>query len=637
MENLNKVFKADIAAISDSAKTFRDIYNVMFSHEDHIAYEVLKDYEVKRFTYKELRNRINEFTGFIKQKHPQTTNEYIGIDLPNGPEFLTAFWAILQSGNKPYLVNSFYPAQLRIKLLDRLGAHAIITDSDDYQDFTVINTVCMGQTYEYDSQIANWANEMAISSSLTGLEAKICVFDGESVVKQVLSATGIIKKNKWLMLRYNGQIKIIAILPFFHIFGIIVSYFWFAFFGRTIVFVQNYSPEYIRGVINRHQITHVFAPPLLYHKLYKGIMNNVLQETQKRKKQFDVILKLTFAIQDIFPILGVKLSKMLFSEIINATFGKSVQFMITGGAFIENDALRLINNIGYPLFNGYGTTETAITSADFRKRIKHRVSGSIGLPFNNITYSLSDEQTLTISGDSICKKIISFNSEQSGFDCIHTSDMAKTIKGQYYIIGRKTDLFIGDNGENISPDIIQNELKIKNASNYSVVDIDGKLSLVLEYNAMLPDLIIKKETDKIKQDLQSIHYGLAVSEIFITRDKISRENAVKVSRELLKKMISEGDVRLQNYRILTSGEAQMDAASDGSVETVIKGIFQKALDTSADIDNNANFFFDLGGTSLDYFMMISDISTVFNVQINLEKKNNLYTVADIYKYLMEAL
>ena len=637
MENLKKVFKSDIASIKKTSKTFKDIYNIMFSHAELIAYETLNNYELECVTYSELKNKINSFTGFLKEKHPEISGKYIGIDLPNSAEFLTVFWAILQSGNKPYLINSLYPSALKNKLLKRLNATVVITDSDEYPEFTVITTGAFSDDYSYDDSTAAWANEMAISSSLTGLEAKICIFDGSSVAQQILNATGIVDKNKWIMMKYKGNMKVIAFLPFFHIFGIIVSYFWFAFFGRTIVFLKNYSPEYIRGVINRHKITHVFAPPILYQGLYKGIMNSILQESKKRKKQFYRFLKITYTLQNIFPLLGVKISKKIFKEIINATFGESIQFMITGGAFIENDTLKLINSIGYPLFNGYGTTETAITSADFRKSIKNRTSGSIGIPFDSVKYSLSKEKTLAISGNSLCKKIISFDTEQTDIDCIKTNDIAEIIDGQYYIVGRKTDLFIGANGENISPDIIQNELQIKNANKFSVLELDGKLSLVLEYPPLLPNLIIKTEIDKIKQDLQSINYGLTVSEIFVTRNKISNEKAVKISRAMLKQKIANGEVHLLDYRDITEDKADANEPEDNSVIVILKEIFQKALDTSEEIDINANFFFDLGGTSLDYFTMISDLSSTFNIQINLEKKNNLYTVSDIYTYLEEVL
>ena len=680
MENYRKVFNADIATFKRTEKTFRDIFEIMFSHESHLAYEVLENYEITGATYGELRTRIADFAAHINREHPDAVNEFIGIDLPNGPDFLTTFWAVLQSGNKPYLVNSYYPSDLNERLLKRIGARIVITSKSDralhaatvqvasqqdaatgnastvgdadlcvphpvriYADFAIIDPAAptAAPASPATQTARQWADEIAISSSLTGLEAKICVFDGKAVANQILNAPGIIKQNDWLMHGYNGKIKLIAVLPLFHVFGLIVTYFWFAFFGRTIVFLQNHAPDTIRSTINRHQVTHVIAPPILFNKLHKGIMNSVSQESEKRKRRFNRALKITYAIQNIIPDWGTSLTKWMFKEVIGAAFGKSVRFMITGGAFIDKDVLKLINNIGYPLFNGYGTTETAITGANFKKKIKHRTTGSIGAPFDSVKYSIDDKQTLSVSGESICKRIITFDSEQTGFASIQTNDIIRIENGQYYVEGRLSDLYIGANGENISPDIIESGLKVKNANNLSVLELDGKLAIVLEYNSALPDFVIDKEVGSIKRELATIPFGLAVNDIYITRDRISNENSVKTSRALLRRKIASGEVRLQNHAPATKPDRNAAAASppqyDAAGISTIKELFQRALDTTDDIDIHANFFLDLHGTSLDYFTLINDIASVFNVQINLEQRNNLYTISDIYKYLMEVL
>ena len=662
MENIKKLVKDNIAAIQKSDKTFKDIYDVMFSHKDHVACEFLENHRIKKITYRELSEQINGFAAFLRESFPQNVGEYIGLDLKNSVEFLISFWGILQSGNKPYLINSFYPEALKHKLLTKLEVEIVVTNFGCYSDFHVVDPYECSYSALSEGLSTDWANEIALSSSLTGLDAKICVFNGEAVVGQVNAAVSILKRNHWLRLGYNGNIKILALLPFFHIYGLMASYFLLCFFGRTLVFLQDMSSDVVRGVVNRHEVTHIFAPPILFHKLYKGITKTLSQESEKTRKKFNTGMKIACAVQNIYPLLGVSISKKLFKEVIDATFGKSIRFMISGGAHIDKDALKLINGIGYPLFNGYGTTETAITSVELRKKIKHRVSGSVGAPFDGITYSVSDENTLQVTGSTNCKKIISFNGEDTDLACICTNDIVRSQNGHWFVEGRRNDLFIGENGENISPDVIQNELKVKNANNFSVLDVDGKLSLVLEYNEAFPDLVIQKEVAAIKQSLRSVHYGLEVRDIYITRDKIANDNAVKISRANLLKMVGEGKVRLQKYDDFSGNKKEEPranqptseqsrttstqtaltiepSASDDTEASVlmVKQMFQRALDTTDDIDVSANFFFDLGGTSLDYFTLINDISASFNVNINLEQKNNLYTVLDFHKYLMEVL
>jgi len=635
LERYKKTVRKNLDGITKSSRTLKDVYSVIFSHHDLIAYERLVDFEIDAVTYKAHDLEIKAFAAYLKHTYPDLVGRYIAIDLPNAPGFLIAFWGILMSGNKPYLVNSFYPPELRISLLKRLDVRLVITGAADYAGFTVVNAdtfdkKCPQITDEF------WQDEFALSSTLTGLEAKICVFDGEAVVNQILNAKEILRKNSWLMNDYQKRIKVAMILPLFHIFGIMAAYFWFAFFGRTMVFFKDNSPETIRGTINRHKITHIFAPPILFLKLYKGIMNGISQESEKLKNKFQKGIKLAFALQNIFPSLGVKISKRLFREVLAASFGPSPMFMISGGAYIDAEALKIINCIGYPLFNGYGTTETSISGANLEKKISLRIDGSIGSPFKSINYMFDGDGTLIVSGNSICKRIITLKGEESGLSSIKTNDLVKTIDGRYFISGRKSDLFIGENGENISPDTIQNELKVKNANRFCVLELNGRLSLVLEYNERLPGAIIANEIENIKKALAEIAFGRNVSGIFVTFQPIANPNAIKVSRTLLQRRITEGEVVLQDCK-KQNDTAPKDNGADDATMTLIKEAFRCAADTGAEVESTSNFFTDLGGDSLGYFSLICEIESIFNIQINLEKNQSLHTPERFYKYIMELL
>ena len=641
MENYKKIVKKNLAAIIKTTKTLKDVYKIIFSHSDLIAYERLIDFEIDAVTYGAHDLEIKAFAAYIKNAYPDAVGGYIGIDLDTSPNFLIAFWGALMSGYKPYLINSFYPTELKIKLLKKLNIKLVITDAADYIDFTVVNI------NDFDKkcpQITDkfWQNEFALSSTMTGLEAKICVFDGEAVVNQIMNTKEILRTNEWLMNDYQNKIKVAVFLPLFHIFGIMASYFWFAFFGFTMVFFKDSSPETIRGTIKRHNVTHIFAPPILFHKLYKSIMNVISQESEKRKKKFQKGVKLAFFLQNIFPSFGVAVSRRLFKEALYSSFGMSPRFMISGGANIDCEALKTINSIGYPLFNGYGTTEIGIAGANLAKRIGKRTNGSIGNPFKSANYTYDGDGTLIVSGGSICKRIISLNNEslngeESVLRCIKTNDLIKTINGENFIVGQKSDLYIGENGENITPDTIESKLEVKNANGFCVLEIEGRLSIVLEYGKKLPGVIITNEIEKIKNALAKITYGQYVSDIFVTYEPIANPNAIKVSRSLLRKKIAEGEVILKDYKKLSGDEKSQNEGQEDATMSVIKQAFKSAADPDAEVQSNEDFFLDLGGDSLGYFSLINELESIFNIQFNLERYKGLRTPENFYKYLNETL
>ena len=70
----------------------------------------------------------------------------------------------------------------------------------------------------------------------------------------------------------------------------------------------------------------------------------------------------------------------------------------------------------------------------------------------------------------------------------------------------------------------------------------------------------------------------------------------------------------------------------------VKELFAKALSINEDdILPDAHFFFDLNGTSLDYFALISDISNEFGIQILKDQQADLYTINDFKKFLESVL
>jgi long-subunit acyl-CoA synthetase (AMP-forming) len=101
-------------------------------------------------------------------------------------------------------------------------------------------------------------------------------------------ASWVLQKNK--AIRINNKdgidsIKILAFLPFHHIFGFMVIVIWFGFFGRTMVFLDNLSPEAIQYACKKHQVTHFFAVPLVWENVVSSILNEAKRQGKDKLLQ----------------------------------------------------------------------------------------------------------------------------------------------------------------------------------------------------------------------------------------------------------------------------------------------------------------------------------------------------------------
>ena len=638
MENIKKIVKGHINRLNTSEKNFASIYDIMFSIPDNIMVETTDGLEIKKITYRQMKQQIKLAATALKKRNIK--DQFIGLASDNGPEWIILFWAILMSGNKPYLINLRFPASFTGSILKTLSVNYVIEVNQnidygvtiiDFEDLMRENSLC---------DDFHFANEIAISTSATTLNQKICIYTGSEFSEQVLNTNYVLSKNKLIKTHYNGSLKLLAFLPLYHIFGLSAMYFWFCFFGRTLVFLKDYSPNTILNTVKKHKVTHVFAVPLLWHTIEKNILKEVNSKDEKTKQKFYKGLKASTKLQKIFPSLGRKIVKRKFAEVNNKLFGDSVAFCISGGSYLKDSTMYLMNALGYPMHNGYGMSEIGITSVELSEKITDRNKNSIGKPFTSIEYKINENQELLVRGKSICHNIIINGTHHHIDDWFNTNDVVKIDKdGRYYIVGRKSELIIGENGENLSPDEIEKEFLIQNVINFSVMGDQRKEKLIMV--VQLPKDVLKTTlfhiNESINEQNNKLPLSSRISQIYYTYDPIMSASAIKVSRKYLENHILSNEIKLLTINEIGVSEFT-DEKVDEELQAIILDLFSKTLGIpSQDIDLNANFMLDLGGTSLDYFSLVSTINEKFNIDLKMDYEHMAYSVNDFEKVIKELL
>ena len=639
MENINRIIFDTCKALRNSNKTFQDMYGIMFRFEENIMAEKSTMVGIKEYTYKEVRSQVEKIARAIYTK-TQTRQSYIGIYADNCVEWIVLFWAILRSGNHPYLINLRQPDSFTSHILEELKAEYVIC-VDKQKDFG-----CKSFTYEeLDETVTEedilegvvFGNEIAITTSATTLKEKICIYTGEKFANQVLNTQGIVERSALIKKHYKGRLKQLAFLPLYHIFGLTAVYFWFCFFGRTLVFVKDYNPDTLLATIRRHEVTHVFAVPLLWHTIEKSVLREIASRDEKTQKKFESGKKLVLKLQGLCPALGQLAAKLLFSEIRNNLFGDSVLFCISGGSYIRYSAMELLNAIGYPLHNGYGMSEIGITSVELGKNVKDRLKVAIGKPFDSVEYTIDDQGQLLVRGDSLCDRMIVSGEEVSYDKWFATGDIVQKDKdGRYYIKGRLNDIVLGDDGENLNPDLAEQAFSLSYAKNFCVTGNAEKNKLILIVQ-IAPDLV-RLQKEKLLREIEECNNKLdmnyRVREIYYTFDPIQSETAIKVSRAYVNRQMEEGKVQLFTDLL---GQKTKEA-EETEIKAVIRGIFAKVLMTNPEeIGDEDHFMLDLGGSSLDYFAVVGELGEKFGVQIMFEGESFNYSVSAFEKLVREHL
>lgn len=619
---------------------FGDIYRVIVPESDDVMCETSTTLRIHRITYREARDRIESLaTGIVARFG--SNDAYIGLCGENSPEWIMLFWAILRSGNRAYLINTRQPDYFTRSVLSTLGAIGVISPNDKTglsdNEATLSELLAMGEGRILLEPDAFFGDEIAITTSGTTLSEKICIYRGENFARQLLKTPEVTDANKVLRDTYNGKLKHLMFLPLYHIFGLSAVYLWFSMFGATFVFPPSYAPDELLRAVRRHDVTHIFAVPLLWQAIEKGVVREVNSSDEETKAKFEKGVEISVKAQQLSSVLGKALAKRMFGEVREKLLGDSVKCCITGGSAISPSAIRLINALGYKLYNGYGMSEIGITSMENSPKIKTRMRSTIGRAFPFAEYRIGDNGHLLVRTDAACSEMIISGNKESRPEWFDTGDiMTAGSDGRYSFEGRSTDVIISENGENVNPELIRRAFTLASALNFEIIATP-------EGDAPMLVIQLPKGTDEellgaIKREATATNNSLPVATrarmIRYTFDPLMRAKDIKVSRTYLVKAVKDGSVRLFDASAVLASAEETESGSELYDE--LREMFAAILGIQpSEISEEANFMTDLGGSSLDYYELISEIDKRYGVRLPFEADGFGYCLRDFEKLVKE--
>ncbi len=633
-KNLKRILQKNRDALVASEKRFADIYQIMFSCEDNTLCEFNDGFRIQKRTYGETAQKITRAAAAIYET-VGATHTYIALEMDNSPEWIVAFWAILMSGNKPYLVNLRYPASLSNKIVKTLNIKYSICSERSALELESIPVAGLDREGDVPHEV--FEDEIAFSSSATSMNEVICFYTGLQVAEQILNFEGIVKQEPRIAKHYKQELKQLAFLPFYHVFGLFAVYFWFTFFGRTLVFLRNYSADTILKTCRKHQVTHIFAVPVLWHTVEKSVIAAAKEQGERKYRKLQNGIKFTTALQNLFPNIGAEMAKRLMSEVTEKVFGKSVMFCINGGSYLRDSALQLLNGLGYSTYNGYGMSEIGITSVELRRKPKWRNENSIGRPFDSVEYKIDENGILLVRGRSLCIKKLVNGREQTVDGWFNTGDNMELRDGNYFILGRQGDVVIGENGENINPDTVEKLFDLKDAKMLSVIGLDGENGQELSLIVQISEFISEEKLNAIREEAYARNNTLpdvtAIKKFYFTTDDLCPPTSIKVSRTQLVTKIKNGEIKLALFADMKS-TANRDEESPLTNE--VRAVIAEVLGVpSQNIGGNAHIFYDLGATSIQYFSILTRLSEKFSVAEYKQSDKYCYTLKEICEYLQK--
>jgi long-chain acyl-CoA synthetase len=214
---------------------------------------------------------------------------------------------------------------------------------------------------------------------------------------------------------------LVAVLPFFHVFGLANVLITGFECGACLILVSRYTPKNLYNAVKRFRATVLLAIPTMFVHLLK------------------------------------------FCRLMKTQLPKTLRYCLSGGAPFPKHLMEQFESaLGTQLIEGYGLTET--TSAVSVNPEEKRKPGSIGTPLPGVEMKVVDQQgnespphqigEIAVRSPTVAKGYHNLpeetgNAIRGGF--LYTGDLGyRDEEGYFYVTDRKKDIIISA-GENISP------------------------------------------------------------------------------------------------------------------------------------------------------------------------------------------
>lgn len=251
----------------------------------------------------------------------------------------------------------------------------------------------------------------------------------------------------------------LSVLPLSHIFERTVFYV-FCWNGVSVYYAPSVDQlgEYLREV----RPTIMTAVPRLFEKVYHRIMKKGMAAKGWRRKLFVWALaagkryaEFVDRRERVPPLLELQqtiASRLVFSKWREGVGGR-LRFFVSGGAPLTPALAYAFLAAGIPILQGYGMTETCVTSAN---RPEDNKVGSIGLPFPGIEMRLDESGEILVRGPNLMRGYYGHPQETAAVlnaeGWFQTGDVGYTDEhGHFFITDRKKELFKLSNGKYVAP------------------------------------------------------------------------------------------------------------------------------------------------------------------------------------------
>jgi long-chain acyl-CoA synthetase len=401
-------------------------------YQDHIALTQ----GVHRVSYRGLLNLTEKMAAALSEAGVKK-GDRVGLMLPNCPEYVIGFFGAMRIGATATQVNPLYVGRELQHIFNNSGSETVIVHAmmygkvKDVQRHTALERVIVVGEPENGLQDDDTTfDDFLSSASGSAPEVEINPHEDLASIQYTGGTTGVSKGAMLTHANLLGGVqqtidlliedpsnfpengRVVAVAPFFHIFGMTMVLLFGFRHGWNLLLVPKFQPDEMMQLIKREKPIMLAGVATLYMALHS------------------------------YP----DMEEYGLDEVLLYT---------SGGAGVPVGLLNSFKRrTGRDIWEGYGLSEGAPVS--FNTYLKGSVGGSIGVPIPGTDVRIVDTETgekempfgepgeLAVKGPQVMKGYWQMPEETAKTlrdDWLHTGDIARMDEeGYFYIVDRKKDM-----------------------------------------------------------------------------------------------------------------------------------------------------------------------------------------------------
>lgn len=402
-----------------------------------------------KYNYERLEERAHAYARFMGEQGVSKGDRVV-IWAPNQPDWVAAMFGSYLTGavvvpldvrsSRDFVERVVNQTEPRLAFAGRSQAAILREMEIPSFAFENMNLPINGKVAPAPLEGSDLA-EIIFTSGTTG-DPKGVMLSHENIVSNIRAGIAVIPIER--------DTRMLSLLPLSHMFEQIGGCFAPIYVGAAVCYPASRQPAALSRTMQEWKPTFIMGVPQVLTLLMNGIEREAAAQGR---------LGLLNRLRKVATPLPESMRRKLFRSVLSR-FGGKLDFIASGGAAIDPEVQMKWEQMGIAVVEGYGATECS-PIVTINPRNDRRIR-SVGKPLPGQQVKIAEDGEVLTRGPNVFNGYWRNEAATAAVfdgDWYRTGDLGYLEDGYLYLKGRKKDLIVLSDGQNVYPEDIEEVLR----------------------------------------------------------------------------------------------------------------------------------------------------------------------------------